>query len=156
MKTYVFKLYRSKRNRNLHQTINVAGCIWNHLIALHRRYYRLYKKYINLYRIQKHITKLKKLPRFSFWNSVGSQAVLDIADRIDKAYLLFFRNRKRKAKSAPPKFKAVRKYRSFTLRQSGWKLLQGNRVLIQGKEYRYFKSRDIDGKIKPSPLNATP
>ncbi|NMB35723.1 MAG: transposase, partial [Firmicutes bacterium] len=40
MKTYCFKLYRAKRNKKLHRSINIAGSIYNHLIALHRRYYR--------------------------------------------------------------------------------------------------------------------
>ena len=148
MKTYVFKLYHAKRNRRLHQTINIAGCIWNHLIALHRRYYRRYQKSLNVSRIQLHITKLKRTKRFAFWNSLGSQAIQDVAQRIDQAYKLFFRNLKHGLKTAPPNFRAIKKYRSFTLKQAGWKLLPGNRVVIMGKEYKYFKSRQVAGKVK--------
>lgn len=148
MKTYVFKLYHAKRNRQLHQTINIAGCIWNHLIALHRRYYRRYQKSLDISRIQLHITKLKRTKRFAFWNSLGSQAIQDVAQRIDRAYKLFFRNLKHGLKTAPPNFRAIKKYRSFTLKQAGWKLLPGNRVVIMGKEYKYFKSRQVAGKIK--------
>ncbi|MFR8653102.1 hypothetical protein [Megamonas funiformis] len=43
MKTYCFKLYKAKRNRKLHKVINIAGIIYNHCIALHKRYYRLFK-----------------------------------------------------------------------------------------------------------------
>lgn len=43
MKTYKFKLYSSKRNKKLHRQINIAGSIYNHCIALHRRYYRIFK-----------------------------------------------------------------------------------------------------------------
>lgn len=148
MKTYVFKLYHAKRNRRLHQTIDVAGCIWNHLIALHRRYYRRYRKSLNVVRLQLHITKLKRTKRFAFWNSLGSQAIQDVAQRIDRAYKLFFRNLKHGIKTSPPNFRAVKKYRSFTLKQAGWKLLSGNRIVIMGKEYKYFKSREIAGKVK--------
>ena len=42
----------------------------------------------------------------------------------------------------------MKKYRSFTLKQAGWKLLPGNRVVIMGKEYKYFKSRQVAGKVK--------
>ena len=95
MKTYKFKLYRSKKNRHLHQQINISGLIYNHCIALHRRYYRLFGASLNAYALMKHITKLKKLPKYDHWNMVGSQAIQDIVQRIDKAYKLFFGNLKR-------------------------------------------------------------
>jgi putative transposase len=148
LRTYVFKLYHSKRNKCLAQKINLAGAIYNHLIALHKRYYQCFGRGISAYRIKKHITKLKKTRRFVFWNQLGSQAIQDIAERIDRAYKLFFRNLKRGVRTAPPGFKKVRRYRSFTLKQAGYKLLPGNLITIMGKEYKYFKSRKIGGEIK--------
>ena len=148
MKTYCFKLYQSKRNRKLHRSINIAGSIYNHLIALHKRYYRLYGKSLSATKLQKHITKLKKQKRFAYWNLLGSQAIQDIAQRIDKGYKLFFRNHKLHIRSAPPTFKKVKRYRSFTLKQAGYWLLDRDRIWIMGKEYKYFKSREIEGEIK--------
>ena len=148
MKTYCFKLYKSKKNKNLHRQIGAAGLIYNHCIALHRRYYRLYHKSLNLYALQKHLTKLKKRPRFSYMKEIGSQAVQDVTERIDRAYRLFFRNLKRKVRTAPPSFKKVKKYKSYTLKQAGWKLLEGNAVQIGTQKYRYFKSRVIEGVVK--------
>jgi len=148
MKTYVFKLYNSRRNKHLDRKINLAGCIYNHCIAVHRRYYLLFGKSLSAYRIKLHVTKLKKTKRFSFWNNLGSQAIQDITERIDRAYKLFFRNLKHGIRTAPPAFKKVRRYRSFTLKQAGYKLLSGNRLTIMGKEYKYFKSREIEGDIK--------
>lgn len=148
MRTYCFKLYRSKKNKKLHRLIVIAGQIYNHLIALHKRYYRLYGKHLNVNKLMKHITKLKKQKRFAYWNQLGSQAIQDIAQRIERSYKLFFENRKRCIKSAPPSFKKVEKYKSFTLKQAGYRLLDGNRIVILGNVYKYFKSRDIEGKIK--------
>ena len=102
MKTYCFKLYDSKRNRKLHSQINAAGLVYNHCIALHKRYYRLFGKSLNIYRLQKHLSKLKKISRFTYLKEIGSQAVQDITQRIDKAYKLFFRNLKHKIRTAPP------------------------------------------------------
>lgn len=147
-KTYKFKLYRAKKNKHLHQQIDIAGLIYNHCIALHRRYYRLTGKHLHRYTLMKHLTKLKKLPRYAHWKLVGSQAIQDVAERIDRAYKLFFGNLKRKVKTAPPSFKKVKKYTSFTLKQAGWKLLEGNRIYIQGKVYKYSKSRDIPAGVK--------
>jgi putative transposase len=148
VKTYCFKLYQSKKNKKLSKSINIAGSIYNHLIALHKRYYRLYGKSLNVNKLMKHITKLKKQKRFTYWNLLGSQAVQDIAQRIDRSYKLFFENRKRGIRSAPPSFKKVRRYKSFTLKQAGYWLLDRNRIVIMGHEYRYFKPREVEGKIK--------
>lgn len=147
MKTYKFKLYRSKKNRYLHQQINISGLIYNHCIAVHRRYYRLFGTSLNAYALMKHITKLKRLPKYSHWNLVGSQAIQDVVQRIDKAYKLFFGNLKRKVKTSPPGFKKVKKYSSFTLKQAGWKLLDGNKIKIQGIVYKFSKSRPVGTRI---------
>ncbi|MCX6044553.1 MAG: RNA-guided endonuclease TnpB family protein [Chloroflexi bacterium] len=148
MRTYKFKLYQSKKNKHLHQQIDISGIIWNHSIALHRRYYKLTGKSLNMYDLQKHLAKLKKLPKYSHWSLVGSQAIQDITQRIDKAYKLFFGNLKRKVRTSPPGFKKVKRYTSFTLKQAGWKLLDGNKIKIQGTVYKFFKSRDIPTDIK--------
>ena len=146
--TFQFKLYRSKRNRHLLRRIDIAAEIYNHCIALHRRYYRLFGKSLNKYKLQKHITKLKKLKRYQHWNQVGSQAIQDITDRIDRAYKLFFDALKSDRKVAPPRFKKRFRYKSFTLKQAGYRLLENNRLQIGSRIFKYHKSREIEGKIK--------
>ena len=148
MLTYKFKMYKNQKNEMLTSKIDIAGCIYNHCIALHRRYYRIYGKSLNVYQLQKHITKLKRMPRHQFWNMLGSQAIQDITERIDKAYKLFFGNLKRGMRTAPPGFKKVKKYGSFTLKQAGWKLIGSNRLVVMGVTYKFHKSRNIIGKIK--------
>ena len=157
MKTYCFKLYNSKRNRKLKRQINAAGLIYNHCIALHKRYYKLYGKHLKKYDLEKHLTKLKKSKKFSYLREIGSQAVQDIADRIERAYKLFYENRKKKRKSSPPNFKKVRKYKSFTLKQAGWKLNEDLGIIKIGRQnYRYFQSRRIEGKIKTVTIKRDP
>jgi putative transposase len=148
IKTYSFKLYNSKHNNKLHKLINLSAEIYNHCIALHKRYYRLFGQHLNKSQLQAHITKLKKLEKYKHWNNLNSQAIQEITDRIENAYTLFFRNLKRKIRCSPPSFKKRVKYKSFTLKQSGYKLLDDNCVLIGKKKYKFFKSRDVDGKIK--------
>jgi putative transposase len=145
--TYKYKLYKTKRLRKIDEVINIAGIIYNHCIALHKRYYKLYGKYLNKYQLQKHLTKLKKLSKYSYWKKVPSQAIQDITDRIDKAYKLFFRNQKHKIKSAPPTFQKVKKYRSYTLKQAGYKI-DNNVISLNGYKFKFWLSRPIDGKIK--------
>ena len=149
MKTFCFKLYHSQHNSKLCRQINAAGLIYNHCIALHKRYYCMYKKYLDKNQLQKHLVKLKKHKRFAYIREIGSQAVQDITDRIDRGYNLFWHNREHKLKASPPNFKRVRNYKSFTLKQAGWKLdeRQG-RIRLGKKWYHYFKSRNVEGRIK--------
>ncbi len=73
----------------------------------------------------------------------------DITDRIDRAYKLFFNERKRgNTKIRPPSFKKVPKYKSFSLKKNaGFKLSDNNRIRISKRIYKYSKSRDIEGEI---------
>ena len=152
MKTLKFKLYSHKRNRYLKRSINAAGVIYNHAIALHKRYYRMWGKRLNCARLQKHIAKLRK--RNPFWQLVGSQAVQDICQRIDKAYQLFFKHHQKGLR--PPGFKKVKKYKSFTLKQAGYKFLGGNRIKIGSRVYQYWNSREIEGTVKTLTIKRTP
>ena len=148
MKTYKFKLYSNHGNRELHKTIDGHASVWNHCVALQRRYYAIYGKYISKFRLINHISKLKRTERFSHWNQLPSQAIQDVATRIDKGYKAMFEARAAGKQWGRPRFKPRRKYKSFTLLQAGWKLLPGNRIRIGKRIYSYFKSRDIQGNPK--------
>ena len=140
MKTYCFKLYNSKRNKKLKIQINAAGLIYNRCIALHKRYYRLYGKRLKKYKLEKHLTKLRHLKKFSYFREIDSQAIQNIADRIERAYSQFYSKRKNKLKASPPNFKKVRKYKSFTLKQAGWKLNEESGIIEIGKQnYIYLE-----------------
>ena len=152
MKTLKFKLYEHKRNRYLKRTINAAGVIYNHCIALHKRYYRMWGKHLKSSKLQSHIAKRRKCN--PFWQLVGSQAVQDICQRIDKGYQLFFKHNKKGVR--PPLIKKVKKYKSFTLKQAGYKLIGENRVKIGKQVYQFWKSREVEGEIKTLTIKRTP
>ena len=145
IKTYKFKLYRSKRNRKLHAQINAAGLAYNHCVTLYKRYYRLYHVGLNKFKLQKHLTKISKRPKFHYLKEFGSQALQNVTDRIELGYQKFFR----KENKRPPKMRKIRKTKSFTLKQAGWKLDEKTLTIIINKQkYRYHKSREIEGKVK--------
>src|SRR5688500_6748112 len=105
-RTYRYRLYRSdKRDKHLHQQIDVAGTVWNHALALQKRYYRHTKKYIPLGILKAHIAKLRMTTtRYAFWKIVGAQTVQDVLERLDEAYVRFFK----RLATRPPKYKKVR------------------------------------------------
>ena len=148
MKTYKFKLYRQKRTKHIDHQLWVACKVYNHCIALHKRYWKLYHKSLSKFTLQKHLAKLKKLPQYAFWNEIPSHAIQDITDRIHRGYKLFWENLKNKRKTAPPKFRSWRKYRSMSYNMVGKSVINGNTIKIAGRKYKFFKSRDVEGKIK--------
>ena len=148
MKTYKFKMYSNHGNGELHKTIDGHASVWNHCVALQRRYYSIYGKYISKFRLINHISKLKRLAKFSHWNQLPSQSIQDVATRIDKGYKAMFEARVQGKPWGRPRFKPRRKYKSFTLLQSGWQLLPSNKIRIGKCVYQYFKSRDVLGTAK--------
>jgi putative transposase len=150
-KTYKYRLYNNqRRNRLLHQRIDIAGIIWNHMVALQRRYYQLTSGYISRTSMQRHLAKLRRRsPRFRFWELVGSQAVQELAERHDKAYQRFFAYKRGEGpRHGRPSFKKVKKYSSLTLKQAGWRYEGGNRVVVHSTAYKFSFSRPVEGDIK--------
>jgi putative transposase len=145
-KTYKYRLYRcDKRGKHLYRQISIAGTVWNHALALQKRYYRLTGKYIALGALKSHIAHLRMATqRYAFWKAVGSQTVQDVLERLDTGYQRFFTG----VTKRPPKYKKVRQRKSFTLKQAGWKLLDGNKIQISGYTYKFVKHRPMSGDVK--------
>jgi putative transposase len=89
------------------------------------------------------LTKLKKTKRYFFFKKLDAQVIQEILERLEKGYQAFFDKR-----SNIPKFKSHKFYNSITFKQTGYKLLENNKVKIKGKVYKYFKSRPLGGEIK--------
>jgi putative transposase len=140
---FKFQFMRSKRTKHLDRTINVAAHIWNHSVALYRRYYKLFHKTLKQGKLQSHLAKLRRT-RFPHWQLVNAQSVQQICDRLYGAWEAFFKKNIKR----PPTFRSRRKYKSFTLKQSGWKLLGSGKLRIQGRLYRFHQSREVLGTIK--------
>ena len=144
--TYKYKVYKQNRNheRRLQEWFRTAAWIYNHAIALHKRYYRIYHKSISMHRLQSHLLKLRK-STYSQWKAIGSQSVQQICERINNGYKNFFN---RTAKHLPT-FKNCRKYRSVTFKQAGY-TLNGNVLTVNALKLRLklHLSRPIDGKVQ--------
>jgi putative transposase len=141
--SFKFKLFACKRLRYLHSTIDVSSEIWNHSVALKNRYYKLFGKGLPKAKLQTHLAKLRN-GRFPRWKAVGSQSVQAITDRLYLSWEAFFKGDIKR----PPTFCKRRKYRSFTLKQAGYKVIGHGRIKILGKAYRFNQSRAITGLVK--------
>lgn len=147
-RTFKFRMYETRKNQRLHRTISVAGRIWNHCVAFQRTYYRLFGKYCSKAKLQKHIAKVRS--KREDWMQLGAQATQKVIERLDNSYQRFFRwtKTRRGTKAGRPGFKRSREYSSFTLTQNGWRIIGQNRIRLGRHNYKFVKSREIEGTIK--------
>ena len=96
---FKYRLYTTKRNKHLVEQIEVAASIWNHCIALTRRYYSLYGTSISEGQLEKHIARLRRSN--PYWQKLDAQSVQDVIERLCKAYNRFFND----LKAGRPSFK---------------------------------------------------
>lgn len=57
MISYKYNIYHSKKTKYLDKMFRECCFVWNHALALQRRYYRLFGKYIPVGKMQKHFSK---------------------------------------------------------------------------------------------------
>jgi len=139
MITYKYKLYRSEKTRHLGKMLREACFVWNHALALQKRYYRLYKKFVGLSKMQSHFAR--RIHR----NLLHSQSVQEILERLDTSYKRFFVH----LATRPPKFKKAKDFHSLVFKQGGFGL-DGNKVTINKikKTFKFSLSRPYEGKVK--------
>ena len=102
-----------------------------------------------------HLTELKRTTH-THWKALPSQAIQEELRRIDKAYVRFF-----KKLGGRPKIKRKPKFKSFTLKQTGWSL-EDNRITLTFRKwnpktrkwqydkvaYTFHKHREFEGNIR--------
>ena len=139
MISYKYKLYSNKYNRFLEAMLREAAFVWNHALALQKRYYSLFHKFISANALQKHFAK--RINR----NLLHSQSVQEILQRLDLAYKRFFKHIAKR----PPKFKRAKDFSSFVFKQGGFSL-NGNVFTINKlhKSFKFSYSRPYEGNIK--------
>lgn len=139
MISYKYKLYRTKKTRYLDKMLREACYVWNHSLALQKRYYKLYHKYIPRFMMHHHFAKRYK-PIL-----LNSHTVREILDRLDITYKRFFKHDAKR----PPKFKKMVEFSSFVFKDNGYSF-SGNVLTINKikKSFKFSLSRPYVGKVK--------
>ena len=104
-----------------------ACFVWNHALALQKRYYKLFGKYISAAAMQRHYAK--RINR----NLLHAHTTQELLQRLDESYKRFFK----KIAKRPPKFKRSRDFASFVFKSSGGFTLNGNNVTINRIKKRF-------------------
>ena len=147
MITYKYKLYRGKQNRHLDGLLKEACFVWNHCLALQKRYYSLYGKYVTANDMKTHFARRYRM------HHLHSQSVQEVIERLDLAYQRFFKHLSKR----PPKFKRSGEMTSLVFKQGGFKV-NGNAFTINKikRTFRVSLSRPMRGEVKRLSVKRSP
>lgn len=139
MIAYKYKLYQTKRTKHLDAMLREASFVWNHALALQKRCYSLYSKYVTKNAMQKHYAKRIKR------TLLHSQTTQEILERLDNAYQRFFK----KLAKRPPKFRKAIDFCSIVYKQGGFSL-NGNVLTVNTikTRFKFSYSRPYEGIVK--------
>ena len=155
MRNTTHKLFHDQSLQLLHNDLNIIGIVRNHFIALSMRYYRRYGKRLSYAKMSKHLTKLKKLPKYTYWNIPYSWSLQNMLKRLAQSF-----REMRTLKRGHPRFKACKKHKGMTF--SGEQVLIEEvcakqkhkrnhptyKIRLNGRWYRFALHRLIRGAIK--------
>ena len=144
---YRYKLYKTDRTKHLDAMLREACFVWNHALALQKRYHRLYGGYVRKERMQNFFSQKRNRTKHVYNNVLlDAQTVQEVLERQAEAYDRFFKHLAKR----PPKFRKAADFKSIVFKQTGYKLY-GNEVVINkiSKRYKFSFSRPYDGgKVK--------
>lgn len=140
---YKYRLYVNKHTDELSQLVTTSNCVWNHIVALYRRFYKLYKTNPSCSAMQKHIAKLARNNRY--WKLMGSQSLQELCQRVDQTYKMFFK----KIGRGRPNFHKIQGNGSFMFKGTVGYSLNGNEITINKLKHTYrFKLTRPYGIVK--------
>ena len=134
MKTYKYKFGAQS---NTIRICNLLDDMWQVHDYFHKWQRQRYKgglPYVNYAAMCAHLTDLKRTTH-PHWNALPSQAIQEELRRIDAAYVRFF-----KKLGGRPKIKKRHKFKSITLKQTGWEL-KNNRITLNFRKWERGKWR---------------
>ena len=159
MYTLKYKLQQPKQLRRLRSDLDILCHVHNHFVALIRRHYRMYGqregyKHPSRNRLCKHLTKLKRLPKYARWRQPFFWTLQDCLDRIHKAYQRFFK----KVAKRPSRFKKRYQMQSMTFSSGQCKIEDHEKkepdgcpvakIRLNGRWYKFWLSRPIVGDVQ--------
>jgi putative transposase len=148
-KSFKYRLYPNKQQKEkIDQTLETCRILYNSFLAERKEVYEKEQRKIACFEQINSLPKRKETN--PFLGEVFSQILQDIAKRIHKNFLAFFRRLKTQAeKTGYPRFKGKFRYDSFTYPQHGFKLVNSKQIYFSHMgNINIRKHREIAGIIK--------
>ena len=134
MKTYKYKFGAQSNTIRIGNLLDDMWQVHDYFHKWQRQRYKDGLPYANYATMCAHLTDLKRTTH-PHWNALPSQALQEELGRIDAAYVRFF-----KKLGGRPKIKKRHKFKSFTLKQTGWEL-KNNRITLNFRKWERGKWR---------------
>lgn len=156
-KTFEYRLYPTPtQEQTLLWWLRRARELYNAALVERRDAYRSQKVAVNRHAQITQLPALKADGCRPEYRAINSQVLQDVVERLDRAYAAFFRRVKKGDTPGYPRLKSTSRYRSFTLKTSGWKLgdptdQKGRRCRLKiggVGPIRLILSRPIEGTVK--------
>jgi putative transposase len=147
-KSFRYRIYPSRaQTTRMNGTLALLCELYNAGLQERRDAYRLEHKSIRYIDQQNQLPEIKEIrPEL---NDIHSQVLQDVLRRLDKAFQNFFRRvKERSGKAGFPRFRARKRYDSFTYAQSGFALKDGKLRLSKIGSLRIKLHRPLEGKVK--------
>ena len=153
-KTFKYRVKANKKTiQNAQEWLQLCRGLYNNCLEERIRAYKEQNKSVSCFDQIKRLPLIKK--EFPEYKKVGSQALQDVIQRLDRAYQAFFRRLKNNEKPGFPRFKGKNRYDSFTLGQTGYKLQDKSLFIRNVGTFKIFLSRPIEGTIKTITVRRT-
>ena len=153
-KTFKFRIFPThKQETLLLNTLEQCRRLYNHLIEERKRSWEEEKKSLSLYdQINTFPTLKGRVPELSI---VHSQALQNVAVRIDLGFKAFFRRIKQGVDPGYPRFRGYGRYDSFTYPQTGFRLNDRSVSLSKIGKVKAIIHRPTEGTIKTCTIRKT-
>jgi len=147
-RTYKYRIYPTKSQRSaLQRSLDACRWVYNETLANRKNAWEENQTSISRYDTIKMIPGWKR--EHQFLNDAYSQCLQEACTRVDLAFKAFFRRIKSGQKPGYPRFRGQFRYDSFTYPQSGFDLLNNDRLhLSKIGGVKINLHRPIKGKIK--------
>lgn len=139
--------------KKTNQILELCRILYNLCLEQRKFVWENYHKSISGYDQVYELPSLKKF--FPEFKKVPSQTLQEVVERVNRAFQNFFRRVKNGEKPGYPRFKSFNRYDSFTLKQTGWKLVNKELKIKNIGSFKLFLSRPIEGDIKTVTIRKT-
>ena len=142
LKAYQYRLYPKRSQVTvLNQTLEQCRMVYNRVLAIRKSAWEQEQKHIGYYETKKMLPEWKK--EYPTLKNVHSQVLQDVVNRVEKAYVAFFRRIKSGENPGYPRFKQFGRYDSITYTQSGFEISNGHLVLSKIGDIRVITHRNL-------------